>query len=797
MSEINHQPPLMAKKSDQIMALLLLACILVFSIATIYSVYTQRSQLLLQECRNSEDLPKFSWTNPTNFTKGCEAALADHFFLRHYFLQPRADFLYHFVKCSAQGNVRIGKDGWLFLGGDDLVTEFYGLKPFTEAQLISLQKMFEARALWLKKRNCRYVILPTPAKETIYPETAGSTTARGRRRLAQFIDWMGKNSFVEVIDLTNDLRDAARTRQVYAKFDTHWNSTGAFIGYRTLMLRLSKWFPNLHPLQENELIAQTGPARFQFDLGRMLHISPGPEAEKLFELAPKSPTYSTGKDAPWIWTSTNENPRLPRAAVLRDSFFEFIQPLFAQHFSQVSYIASFDFPVEIFAALKPDIVVQEFNERYLCLEPLFGMDLDRLQVEEVSERNKNFFTTAPGSEGIIFGPVVKLKKASMVRLPQRLLLKTLWTAGDHPDQGRFVGVHVLDQDGNILTQYDHKLILKKYSKNEEFTDYLAISQNCLHDAKWIGLSIYADAQHVHAVHGGHCDLDNHRLLLALPEPSGKDKVNESHLCLKLFGIDLAPLPVGEASKPNEDFFTTAPGSDGIIFGPVVKLEKASMVRLPQQLLLKTLWTAGDHADEGRFVGVHVLDQDGNILSQYDHKLILKKYIKNQEFTDDLAIPQNCLHGAKWIGLSIYADAQHVQAVRGGHCDLENHRLLLALPEPPGKDKFKERDLSLKQLFGIDLALLQVKKASKRKEDFFTTAPGSEGIIFGPVVKLEKASMVRLPQQLLLKTLWTAGDHPDEGQFVGVHVLDQDGNILTQYDHKLILRKYLKNEEFKI
>ena len=60
-----------------------------------------------------------------------------------------------------------------------------------------------------------------------------------------------------------------------------------------------------------------------------------------------------------------EDTRLPRAVMFRDSFAIWLTPLLSENFSHIRYSWQYTFDREIIERERPDIVIQEMVERVL------------------------------------------------------------------------------------------------------------------------------------------------------------------------------------------------------------------------------------------------------------------------------------------------------------------------------------------------------------------------------------------------------------------------------------------------
>jgi alginate O-acetyltransferase complex protein AlgJ len=302
------------------------------------------------------------------YLHGLESYYNDHFGCRnqliHWHIQLRLALFN-----SGSSVVLMGKDGWLYVDGDQehMAENFQGLLQFSPQELAELQNLLESHRDWLAQRGIEYIFIVAPNKESIYPEYLPSwlTPVRHYTKLDQFIDYMHGHSTVTVLDLRPALRAAKRTAPTYYKTDSHWNDWGGFVACQEIGKTLAKSIPNLQPLSLDAFDLKT--VRFESgDLARMLGVvvveddaTPMPKTNLpvLMETSPNPkvsyPIYFTG--------NTNATRT---CIVFRDSFGEALKPYLGCYFKQVCYIPERDnLNTNLIEGMKPDVVISEMVER--------------------------------------------------------------------------------------------------------------------------------------------------------------------------------------------------------------------------------------------------------------------------------------------------------------------------------------------------------------------------------------------------------------------------------------------------
>jgi hypothetical protein len=180
---------------------------------------------------------------------------------------------------------------------------------------------------------------------------------------------MDKNSFVKIIDVTNELLAAKSSQEVYYPHDIHWNLQGGFIGYKKLIAEIQKTNPDVKPVSDAQymkVLKHTHNA----DLSRILSLenillNDEWALEKTLKSKVKiidPPSYGTVAIIQPTIRSQIENSKLPKAVVFRDSYFGLMQPFFSENFRDCIYLWTKDLSAEVVEKEKPDIVVFEMLE---------------------------------------------------------------------------------------------------------------------------------------------------------------------------------------------------------------------------------------------------------------------------------------------------------------------------------------------------------------------------------------------------------------------------------------------------
>ena len=337
----------------------------------------------LEEKRPLADMPAFPLALDAvkAFPVRFEAYCNDHFQLREVLIRGHNLLKIKLLKRSPRKDVLMGRDGWLFFTGNNLLEDFLAMDPFTEDELNALQRLLEAKRDWLAVQGIPYVFVVVPNKQSIYPEQMPETYYRshGPSRLDQLLDHMRARSDVGIVDVRGRLRKAKPRHEVYFRTDTHWNEKGAFIAYRRIMGALGRTVNdgNLTPrtFQDYRMAAAT---RSGGDLANLLGIANDIEEsyerlDPLFTRCAREvalPGYLNRGWKPFPEPVAYSCPlaRL-RLVMFYDSFGQWTQPFLAEHFRKSVFVWRHNLPGDDFKAVvlleKPDIVVEEIAERFV------------------------------------------------------------------------------------------------------------------------------------------------------------------------------------------------------------------------------------------------------------------------------------------------------------------------------------------------------------------------------------------------------------------------------------------------
>jgi hypothetical protein len=328
------------------------------------------------EMRELSKLPAWSWQPsallawPGKFQQYFE----DHFTLRSRLIYWRAAFLWHVLHTSASTTVIAGTHGWLFYADDGGMDDYVQAQPFTGAELATWRQTLERERDWLADRGAHFVFVIAPDKNMIYPEFMPGSLQRMRAasREDQLLAYMKLHSTVDILDLRPGILSLKTSELLYHRYDTHWNDRGALIGYQEIVARLSRWFPQMQPLQRSDFLQNaTIPSG---DRTTLLGLTDGGKPAlpglmprrgwSAITVEPKEPD-PYGEDGTVV--TELRGSHLPRAVMFRDSFSSRLIPYLSEHFRRILYQWQNDFDPQLVEREQPDVVIHEMVGRHLYI----------------------------------------------------------------------------------------------------------------------------------------------------------------------------------------------------------------------------------------------------------------------------------------------------------------------------------------------------------------------------------------------------------------------------------------------
>lgn len=309
------------------------------------------------DAENRELAPVPKWNSATSIIRQCEAYVDDHFGFRPDLIRWNTILRIRLFGVAPASSVIVGKDSWLFyhsetLGDGNEIEDHMGLITLNDDALEKLRLRLEENSRKFSEKGIVYIPVIAPNKDTIYGEFLPDryNNKASTSRLRQFLAYMKEHSSLKVLYLGNALEEAKENHPVYWATDSHWNSFGAYIGYREIMKRISESFPGVAPVP------------LAGDISVKMRQNGGDLAQILFiqDIWPE-------KNNTFLELEKDSAPPSFKKLVFRhDSFGDALYPYLGKHFQKILNIPPFvPFHFEKIFQEKPEVVLHIFVERYL------------------------------------------------------------------------------------------------------------------------------------------------------------------------------------------------------------------------------------------------------------------------------------------------------------------------------------------------------------------------------------------------------------------------------------------------
>lgn len=361
------------------------ALVLFFVALLILPAIDQRLNITNQppssENRPLADEPQFELRQLSNYPEAFENYYNDHFRYRARIVKNYNKLcMGTFNRSPIPDKVIVGKNGWLFMGGDD-ASIFVGNNLFADEELKRIADEFEYRKKYLANRNCKLYVAFVPSKGRVYDEYMPDYIIRTDTLCYsyQLYQYLKKNTSVNAIDLYPVLRKEKKNRRIYFKTDNHWNDIGAYVASQAIIREMKKDFPMLPELPFENIKIDSALSSSGGIVSAMLAIADEVKEMEYWIYPVNGWKAIDGKKHPYIkpesyhfnmeyeHVKAQANSMLPKILVIRDSFGSaFINP-FSESFSKAVYILDnwkYKLNEDIANEEKPDIML------FLIYEPL-------------------------------------------------------------------------------------------------------------------------------------------------------------------------------------------------------------------------------------------------------------------------------------------------------------------------------------------------------------------------------------------------------------------------------------------
>ncbi len=285
-----------------------------------------------------------------------DAYVGDHFGFRPDLIRWNSFFRVNLLHASPIKSVILGKGRWLFycseaLADGNTMNDYMGMIPLPESELELLKTRLEENRRRFSEKGIPYILVIAPNKNTIYGEYLPERieNCKSRTRLDLFMQYMAANSDLRILDLRGPLLEAKSVLPVYWETDSHWNSHGAYVGYRWIFGEIARYFPDKAPVE----------------ISGNISVKPRPRGGDLAQMLFLTDLLSEGNDTSFE-VEPSRTPRIRKLLFRHDSFGDGLYPFLTRSFETIKGVAPFaPFRFDEIISDPPDVVLHLFTERYI------------------------------------------------------------------------------------------------------------------------------------------------------------------------------------------------------------------------------------------------------------------------------------------------------------------------------------------------------------------------------------------------------------------------------------------------
>ena len=305
---------------------------------------------------------------------------SDHMAFRQQFVNANARMRSTLLKTSADDDVIVGSDGWLYYGGT--VDDYLRINTLSERGIANICRNLQLISDYCGANGAKFVFTVAPNKNTLYPEHmpynyVPSASDSNYERLADELS--GEGFFC---DMKKTLLETDSSIPLYHKTDTHWNNLGAYAGHVKLMDMLGgescpegeSWYT------KNDRLG---------DLAAMLYPAEGAKDTQVYNDYDFTYNYvGKFKALDDITIKTRCDGKDGSLLMFRDSYGEAILPYMAEVFGESEFSRAVPYRLDNAAGKSVIIEIVERNigdlQKYAPVMPAAEADMSGIDASEYS-----------------------------------------------------------------------------------------------------------------------------------------------------------------------------------------------------------------------------------------------------------------------------------------------------------------------------------------------------------------------------------------------------------------------------
>jgi hypothetical protein len=277
----------------------------------------------------------------------------------------------YFQSPAEVSNVRVGRDGWLFLRGDnnDATGQHTGRVRFSEADRQELSRLLAGRVSAAADAEAVWLTAIIPDKEILYSERLPADIAPvARRPVHDFLD-LAAESGANTLYMLEALRDRKSGGDLYMRTDTHWNFYGAYIAYRSICAELGRLGLTVPVVDETWIEWWEEP--FEGDLGGKLpHPTGGTRTRANLTRSWGRRVYDNAvRNHGRVMIHEQDRAKRPSCLVFGESFGETLLYFLKESFGRVVFAHTSMFVGELIEQERPEVILSLPIERFLIRIP--------------------------------------------------------------------------------------------------------------------------------------------------------------------------------------------------------------------------------------------------------------------------------------------------------------------------------------------------------------------------------------------------------------------------------------------
>ncbi|WP_394974396.1 hypothetical protein [uncultured Croceitalea sp.] len=309
------------------------------------------------------------------FPKKFETYYNDNFGLRPQMIALAGQIKTNIFRSSPKPELaQFGHDNFLFYNAleDEVYASYTNNNRISANDLASYYRMFRARKDSLAKKNIKYIKGFWPNKHTIYKGKLPASMTKqivGTKSLADQIITYFNTKEEQFFDVRKPLLEQAKDKLLYRKFDTHWNSDGAYIGYKAFCEQTSSIL-GLTPFHKDKFNiiyknVRSGDLTKQMGVDQIWGYN---ELMPKYNLKDEDFNFAVIPDSRFppgsIVTRNPKASKNMRVLIFRDSFTTQLVQFISLHFTEVVYVNEI-YNENLIDLYKPQVVISCRVERYM------------------------------------------------------------------------------------------------------------------------------------------------------------------------------------------------------------------------------------------------------------------------------------------------------------------------------------------------------------------------------------------------------------------------------------------------